>query len=86
MIGLFVTFGGFLIKFLKCCFYRYIRSFWLVASSIAVAVLFFLLTSLTVCHDILDFLFSTVPLILLIRFCMYSVCSFRYTSVHFVPS
>ena len=42
-------------------------------------MLFILLTLFTIyCHAILDCLSSTESLILLIRFCMYSVCSFRY--------
>ena len=76
--GSCVTFRGFPSKFSKCCFYRCIRSCWLVAFSLAFAVLFLLLTSFTVCHAILDCLFSTESLILSIWFCMYSVCSFRY--------
>ena len=78
VIGSCVTFGGFLSKFLKCCFHSCIRSSWLVAFSLALAVLFLLLTSFTVCHDILGCLSSTDSLILLIWYCMYSVCSFRY--------
>ena len=37
-----------------------------------------LLPSFTVCHAIFDCLSSTKSLILLIWFCMYSVCSFRH--------
>ena len=74
MIGSCVTFGDFLNKFSKCCFHRCIRSSWLVAFSLAYAVLFLLLTSLTVCHAILDCLSST----LYIWFYILSVCSFRY--------
>ena len=76
--GSCVTFGGFLSKFSKCCFHRYIHSSWPVAFSLALAVLFLLLTSFTVCYAILDCLSSTESLILSIWFCMYSVCSFRY--------
>ena len=47
-----------------------IRFSWLVAFSLAFAVIFLLLASFTVCHAILD--------CLLIWFCMFSVCSFRY--------
>ena len=65
-------------KFSKCCFYRYSRSRWLVAFSLGLTVLFLLLTSFIICHAILDCLSSTESLILLIWFCMYSVCSFRY--------
>ena len=79
VIGLCVIFGGFLSKFSKCWFHKCIRSSWLVAFSLAFAVLFFLLTSFTVCHSILDCISSTESLILLIRFCMYSVCSLRHT-------
>ena len=75
VIGSYVAFEGFLSKFSKWCFHWCIRSSWLVAFT----VLFFLLTSFTICHAILDCLSSTVSLILLIWFCMYSVCSSRYT-------
>ena len=78
VIGSYVTFGGFPNKFSKCYFHRYIRSCWLVAFSLAFVVLFFLLTSFTVCHAILDYLSSTESLIVSNWFCMYSVCSFRY--------
>ena len=79
VIGSWVTSGGFPSKFSKCCFHRCIRSCWLEAFNLALAVLFLLLTSFIVCHAILDCLSSTVSLILSIWFCMYSVCSFRYT-------
>ena len=78
VIGSCVTFEGFPSKFSKCCFHRCIRSSWLVAFNLTFAALFLLLTSLTVCHAILDCLSSIEYLILLIWFCMYSVCSFRY--------
>ena len=42
-------------------------------------MLFLLISSFTVCYAILDCLSSTQSLILLIWFCMYSVCSFKYT-------
>ena len=77
VIGSWVTFGGFLSKFSKCCFHSFIRSCWLVAFSLALAVLFLLLTSFIVCHAILDCLSLTESLILSIWFCIYSVCSFR---------
>ena len=77
MIGSCVTFRGFPSKFLKCCFPRCIHCSWLVAFSLAFTVLFLLLTSFTICHALLDSLSSTKCLILLIWFCMYSVCSFR---------
>ena len=73
-----VTFGGFLSNFSKCCFYSSFRSSWLVAFSLALAVLFLLRTSFIVCHAILDCLSSTESLILSIWFCIYSVRSFRY--------
>ena len=76
------NFRGFSSKFLKCYFYRFICSSWLVAFSLAFAVLFLLLTSFTVCHAILDSLSWTESLILFIWFYMYSLCSFRYTLVH----
>ena len=78
-IGSCVTFGEFWSKFSKCCFHWCIRSCWLVTFSLAFVVLYLLLTSFTVCHAILDCLSSTESLILSIWFCMYSVCSFRYT-------
>ena len=78
MIGSCVTFRGFPSKFLKCCFHSCIYSSWLVAFSLGFAVLFLLLTLVTICHAILDCLSSTKSLILLIWYCMYSVCSFRY--------
>ena len=65
-------------NFSKCCFHSCIPSCWLVAFSLAFAVLFLLLTSFTVSHGIVDYLSSTESLILLIWFCLYSVCSFRY--------
>ena len=76
-----VTFGGFPSKFSICYFHRCIRSSWLEAFSLALAVLFLLLISFTVCHIILDFLFSTEYLIIFIWFWMYFVHSFRYTLV-----
>ena len=78
VIGSCVTFGSFPSKFSKCCFHRCIRPSWLVAFSLAFAVLFLLLTLFTVCQPILDSLSSTMSLILSIWFCMYSVCSFSY--------
>ena len=78
VIGSCITFGEFLSKFSKCCFHSCIRSCWLVTFSLAFAMLFLLLTSFTICHAILDCLSSIESLILLIWFCMYSVCSFRY--------
>ena len=73
-----VSFGEFPSKFSKCCFHSCIRSSWLVAFSLAFAVLFLLLTSSTVCHAIRDSLSSTESLILSMWFCMYFVSSFRY--------
>ena len=75
------TFGGFPSKLSKRCFYRCIRSSWLVAFCLSFAVLFILLTSFTVCHAIVDCLSSTESRILLIWFCMSSICSFRYRLV-----
>ena len=83
---LLIIFGGFPSKFPKCCFHKCNRSSWLVAFSLAFAVLILLLTLFTVCHAILNCLSSDEFLILLIWFCMYSVCSFRYMIIHFVPS
>ena len=82
VIGSSVTFGGFLSKSLNCCFHRCIRFSWLGAFTLALTVLFLLLTWSTVYHAILDCLFSTVSLILLIWFCMCYVCSFRYMLVN----
>ena len=82
-IGSSVTFGGFPSKFSKYCFYRCIRSSWVAAFSLALAWLFLLLTLFSACYALLDYLFSTVSLILLIWFCMYSVCFCRYTLVYF---
>ena len=70
-----VTLGDFPSRFLKCCFHRYIHSSWLAVFSLALVLLFLLLTSFTVCHAILS---STESLTLLIWFWMYSICSFRY--------
>ena len=81
-IGLCVTSGEFPRKFSKSCFYSCVRSSWLAAFSLAFAVFFLLLSSFTVCHTILDCQSSTESLILLIRFCMYSVCSLRYMIVN----
>ena len=78
VVGSCVAFGVFMSKFSKCCFHSCIRSSWLVAFSLAFAVLFLLHTSFIVCHAILDCQSSTESLILLIWFFMYSVCSFRY--------
>ena len=86
LLIIFVTFGGFPSKFSKCFFHRCIHSSWLAAFNLTLAVLFLVLTSFIVCHAILDCLSSTEFLILMIWFCMYAVCSFRYTLVHFVPS
>ena len=76
-----VTYGDFPIRFLKCSFHKCIRSSWRAAFSLALPVLFLLLTSFTVCHAILGRLSSTESLILLIQSCIYSVCSFRYALV-----
>ena len=66
VIGLFVTLGDFPSRFPKCFFHSCICSSWLAAFSLALAVLFLLLTSSTVCHAILDCLSSTESLILVI--------------------
>ena len=77
-----VTFGGFPSKFLKYCFHSCIRSSWMVAFSLDFAVLFLLLTLFNVCHALLEWLYSTESLILLIWFGMHSVCSFRHILVN----
>ena len=64
VIGSCITFGRFPCRFWKCCFHSFIRSCWFVAFSLALAVLFLLLTSFIVCHAILDCLSSTEFLIL----------------------
>ena len=78
VIGSCVTFGGFPSRYSKCCFHSFILSYWFVAFNLALCVLFLLLTSLIICHAILDCLSSTESLILSIWFFMYSLCSFRY--------
>ena len=78
VIGSCVMFGGFAIRFSKCCSHSLILSWWFAAFSFALAVLFLPLTSFIVCQAILDCLSSTEYLILSILFCMNSVCSFRY--------
>ena len=82
VIGSCLALVGFLSKFSKCCFHKFVRSFLLVAFTLALAILFLLFTSFAVCHAILDCLSSTEFLFLLIWFFMYSVCSFRYTLVN----
>ena len=84
VIGSWVTSGGFPSRFSKYCFHSSILSCWFVAFNLALAVLFLLLTSFIVCQAILDCLSSTESLILSIRFCTYSVGSFRLL-IHFVP-
>ena len=78
MIGSCVTFSGFPSRFSKCCFHSFICSCWFVAFSLALVVLFLLLTSFIVYQAILDCLSFTELLILSIWFCMYSASSFRY--------
>ena len=78
MIGSSITLRDFLSRFLKYCFYKYIPSSWVAAFNLALAMLFLLLTSFTVCHVILDHLSSNKSLILLIWSWIYSVSSFRY--------
>ena len=73
-----VTFSGFSSRSSKCCFHSFIRSCWFIAFSLALAVLFLLLTSFFFCHGILYCLSSTESPISSIWFGMCSVCSFRY--------
>ena len=54
VIGSCVTFEDFPSIFSKCCYYRCIRSSWLVAFSLAFVVLFLWFSSFTSCHTILD--------------------------------
>ena len=77
-IGSSVIFGGFPSKSSKFCFHGCICSSWLSDFSLALSVLFLLLTLFTVCHAILDCLSSSESLILLIWFGFYPICSFRY--------
>ena len=86
VIGSSISLEDFPNRFLKCSYYIYIRTSWVAAFNLALAVLFLQLTSFTVCHAILDCLSSTESLILLIWSWMYSVCSLRYALVRFVPS
>ena len=89
VIGSWVTFGGFLSIFSKCCFHGCIRSCGLVAFSLALAVLFLLLTSFIVCHAILDGLSSTWSRMLSIWFCRYSnvcVCVCVFTGLPFLET
>ena len=58
-----------------------IRFSWLAAFSLALKVLFLLLTSFIVCHAIRDCLSSTECRILLIWSLMYSVYSFMYALI-----
>ena len=77
VIILWVTFGGFPSKFLKYCFHMCVRSCWLVAFSLA--LLFLLLTSFIVCHDILDYsILNRVSNLIDLILYIYSDCSFRY--------
>ena len=76
--GSCVTCRGFPTKFSKCCFHSCICSSWLVAFSLSFAVIFLLLFSFRVYYVILNCISSNESLILLIWFCVYSVCSFRY--------
>ena len=71
VIGSCVTFGGFPSRFSKYCFHSFILSCWFAAFSLALVVLFLLLTSFIICPAILDCLSSTESLILSIWFCMY---------------
>ena len=66
VIGLSVTLGEFSSRFLKCYLFCSIRSSWLAAFSLAIKVVFLLMTSFTVSHAIRDFLSLTEILILLI--------------------
>ena len=77
-----VAFRSFPSKFWKCCYHKCIHSSSLVTFSLALTVLFLLFTLFTICHAILNCLSSTEFLILLIWFCRYSVCSFRYMLVN----
>ena len=73
-------------RFLKYCFHKCIHFSWLAGFRLVVAVLCLLLISCYVCHAIRDCLSSTECRILLIWSWIYSICSFRYAFIHFVPS
>ena len=69
-------------EFFRVNFFPQVHSFFLARIfRLAFAVLFLLFASFTVCYAILYYLCSTESPILLIWFCMYSVCSFRYMIV-----
>ena len=79
LIGLSVTIGEFPSRFLKCSFHICIRSTWQAASSFALDVLFFLLTSFTVCYAITDCLsfewvFNFTDLALNVFYLFFLVC------------
>ena len=81
LLGLSVTLGYFPSKFLKCSFHTCICSSWLAAFSLAMEVLFLLLTRFTIYHTIWDCLSLTEFLILLIWLWMFSICSFSYALI-----
>ena len=83
VIGSSLTLENFPSRFLKCCFHKCIHSYWLAAFSLALTMLFLLLTSFTVCHAILDCLSSIKSIILLIWSWMYFVCSFKVCVIQF---
>ena len=85
VIGSCVIFGVFPSRFSKCCFHSFIRSCWFVAFSLALAVLFLLLTSFIVCHVILDCLSSTESLVLSDFLCILSVLLGICLLIHVVP-
>ena len=76
-----VTLGDFPSRFFKHSFHMCIRSSWQAAFSLALDVLFLLLTSFTVCDAVWSCLSSTEFLILLIWPWMYSICSFWYALI-----
>ena len=86
MMNSSVTLGDFPGRFLKCSFLKCICSSWLAIFSLALAVLFLLLASFTICHAFRDWIFSIEFLKWLILSWMYSLYSFKYEFVHFVPS
>ena len=73
-----MTLWEFPMRFLERSFHICNRSSWLVVFSFALEVLFFLLTSFTVCHDIRDCLYPSEFLILInslnIFFLLFVVC------------
>ena len=84
VIGLSITLGEFPRRFMKCSFPMCNRSSCLATFSLALEVLFLLLTFFTICLAIRDCITSTEFLILLIWHWMYFICSFWYALSSFL--